>query len=78
MINNNRYNLKDIDELEEFELSKIDKKKTMNKNFSAFELKGINSFNNMSILPKIDNINKNNIRYELLKGDNQYLENQNI
>ena len=50
----------------------------MNKNFSAFELKGINSFNNMSILPKIDNINKNNIRYELLKGDNQYLENQNI
>ena len=50
MINNNRYNLKDIDELEEFELSKIDKKKTMNKNFSAFELKGINSFNNMSIL----------------------------
>ena len=78
MINNNRYNLKDIDELEEFELSKIDKKKTMNKNFSAFELKGINSFNNMSILPKIDNIKKNNIRYELLKGDNQYLENQNI
>ena len=75
---NNRYNLKDIDELEEFELSKIDNKKIMNKNLSAFELKGINSFNNMNILPKIDNINKNNIRYEILKEDNQYLENQNI
>ena len=78
ILNNNRYNLRDIDELEEIESNMNDKKKIMNKNFSAFELKGINSFNNLNILPKIDNINRNNIRYELLKGNNQYLENQNI
>ena len=75
---NNRYNLKDIDELEEFELSKINQKKIMDKNLSMAELKGINSFDNMSILPKIDNMNNNNIRFQFLKGDNQYLENQNI
>ena len=75
---NNRYNLKDIDELEEFELSKINQKKIMDKNLSTAELKGINSFDNMSILPKIDNMNNNNIRFQFLKGDNQYLENQNI
>ena len=78
ILNNNRYNLRDIDELEEIESNMSDKKKIMNKNFSAFELKGINSFNNLNILPKIDNINRNNIRYEFLKGNNQYLENQNI
>ena len=77
MINNNRYNLNDIDELEEIEPSLVDNKKMMNKNFSAFELKGINSFSNMSILPKINNASRNNnIRYEFLKKNNTiFLEN---
>ena len=63
ILNNNRYNLRDIDELEEIESNMSDNKKLMNKNFSTFELKGINSFNNLNILPKIDNMNRNNIRY---------------
>ena len=69
-LSNNRYNLKNIDELEEIELSnKYNTLKKMNKNFSAFELKGkelynINNINNMNInlLPQINN--KNNIRYD--------------
>ena len=59
-INNNRYNLKNIDELEEID-DFISVNKKMNKNYSALEFKGKglnNNINNMSIniLPQISYI----------------------
>ena len=80
-ISNNRYNLKDIDELEEINnLSSFNKK--MNKNYSALEFKGKglnNNINNMNIniLPQINNVTRiNDIKNDLYKN-NINLDDQN-
>ena len=80
-ISNNRYNLKDIDELEEINnLSSFNKK--MNKNYSALEFKGKglnNNINNMNIniLPQINNVTRiNDIKNGLYKN-NINLDDQN-
>ena len=82
---NNRYNLKNIDELEEINnLDLVNKK--MNKNYSVLDFKGkglnSNNINNMSIniLPHINNVTRSsNIRYDLYKNNKNIDEqNQNI
>ena len=87
-IGNNRYNVKSIEDLEEVDNYKGIRRKMMNKNFSAVQLKGkainkmnnINSYMNINILPSISNVNNNvnnrgynNIRYNM-NEENNHLE----